>query len=112
MEETSKTWFYNLPAAKAIQFQGYRHLIVCASCLNQELSQKEVNYNFFENLIFLKFEFSFENVLKIKKKGQWYQRNTKHTKNEVTMTKTAKVTYFIFWTYASAWPCRFAAGKN
>ena len=67
MEITSKTWFYNLPAAKAIQFQGIRHLIVGASYLNQELGQKEMNYSFIENLIFLeKFEF-FEdlNFLKI-----------------------------------------------
>ena len=28
---TSKTWFYKLPAAKATQFQGNRHLIVGAS---------------------------------------------------------------------------------
>ena len=37
---TSKTWFYNLPAAKATQFQGSRHLV---------------------NYIFFKFEF-FENL--------------------------------------------------
>ena len=42
---TSKTWFYNLPAAKATQFQGTRHLIVGASYLIQELDQKEVNNN-------------------------------------------------------------------
>ena len=48
---TSKTWFYNLPAAKATQFQGKRHLIVGASYLIQELGQKEVDYNFIGNLI-------------------------------------------------------------
>ena len=46
---TSKTWFYILPAAKATQFEGNKHLIVGASYLNQELGQKEVNYNFFGN---------------------------------------------------------------
>ena len=45
--KTSKTWFYNLPAAKATQFQGNRHLILGASYL--EFGQKEVNN------IFLKF---------------------------------------------------------
>ena len=34
--KTSKTWFYNLPAAKATQFQGNRHLIVGAIYLGSE----------------------------------------------------------------------------
>ena len=37
MRLTSKTWFYNLPAAKATQFEGNRHLIFGASYLIQEL---------------------------------------------------------------------------
>ena len=57
-EETSKTWFYNLPAAKATQFQGNRHLIVGASYLIQELGQKEVNYNFHWKFDFFLFFFS------------------------------------------------------
>ena len=44
--QTSKTWFYNLPAAKATQFEGNRHLIVGASYLIQELGQKESELQF------------------------------------------------------------------
>ena len=58
--KTSKTWFYNLPAAKATQFQGNRHLIVGASYLNQELAKRTWitffwKFEFFETFnLFLK----------------------------------------------------------
>ena len=38
-------------------------------------------------------------------------KHLKSPKKEASMAKTAKVTYYFF-TYTSAWPCRFAAGKN
>ena len=99
------------PRAKATQFQGNRHLIVGASYLDQELGQKEVNYNyfFFGNLIF------FENVNFFLKKLILFSENMnfcnlskndrdndnkeipKAPRTEVTVTKTAKVTYYFFY---------------
>ena len=39
-----KPGFTTIPAAKATQFQGNRHLIVGVSYLNQELGIKKVNF--------------------------------------------------------------------
>ena len=46
--QTSKTWFYKLPAAKATQFQGNRNLLVGASCF-KSLILFWKNWNFFWN---------------------------------------------------------------
>ena len=49
-----KPGFTNYQPRRQLNFKVNRHLIVGASYLNQELGQKEVNYNFFGNLNFLK----------------------------------------------------------